>query len=145
VLERAFLGKRVSRKRGSVGGLRDFDANCGSVRSSHQSGAQYGELREDFAVELGNEVILAVVVVAPDLSELDGLYCHWIASNFVDSISDYRDASRTSIALLSSRVTKGRRCETTSQPPHIRWHSANIYGSLLGEKNGTRRRSPPAR
>src|SRR2546430_4992117 len=38
-LERAFLGKCVSRKRSSVGGLRDFDANRGSIWSGHQSGA----------------------------------------------------------------------------------------------------------
>ena len=77
-LERAFLGKRVARKRSSVSRLRDLDANCGSIRSSQQSGAEHGELREDFAVDLGNEVVLAVLVVAPDLSELDRLYRHWI-------------------------------------------------------------------
>ena len=136
-LERAFLGKCVSRKRSSVGGLRDFDANRGSIRSGQQSRAQYGELRKYFAVEFGNEVILAVFVVAPDLSELDGFHCHWIGLNFVDSIPDYRDALRASIALLSPWVTKGRRCETTSRSPHIRWHSANIYGSILGRQNGT--------
>jgi hypothetical protein len=41
------------------------------------------------------------------LSELDGFHCHWIGLNFVDSIPDYRDALRASIALLSPRVTKG--------------------------------------
>ena len=144
-LERAFLGKRISRKRGSVGGLRHFDANCGSIWSGNQSGAQYGELGKNFAIEFGDEIILAVLVIAPDLSELDGLHCQWIALNFVDSIPDYRDTLRASIALLNSRVTKGRRCETTSRSPHIRWHSANIYGSILGRQNGTRHRSPPAR
>ena len=63
-------------------------------------------MRKNFAVEFGNEVILAVFVVAPDLSELDGLYCHWSALNFVDSIPDYREASRASIALLGYERTK---------------------------------------
>lgn len=60
----------------SVGCLRHLDADCGSIRSSQQSGTQYGELRKDFAVEFGDEVILAVLVVAPDLSELDGFHGH---------------------------------------------------------------------
>jgi len=42
----------------------------------------------------------------------------------VDSIPDYRDALRPSIAPLSSRVTKGRRCRTT-WPPHT------AHGNLL--------------
>src|SRR6266550_6286038 len=57
-----------------------------------------------------------------------------ITLNFVDSIPDYRDALRASIALLSSRVTKGRRYRDNLASPHIRWHSANIYGSIFGRK-----------
>src|SRR5512146_1798746 len=38
--------------------------------------AQDGELGKNFVIELGYQIILATLVIAPHLSELDGFHCH---------------------------------------------------------------------
>jgi hypothetical protein len=50
-------------------------------------GAEHGELRKHFVVNLGHQVVVAILVVAPDLPELDGLYRQSFPRMF--AVSDY--------------------------------------------------------
>jgi len=56
--------------------LDDLHAHGGGIGSGDSGGAEHGKLAEDFVVNLGDQVILAISVTAPDLSELDGIDGH---------------------------------------------------------------------
>jgi len=74
--ERAFLGEGIPRQGCTLRAFGDFYANRGSVGSGDPRWTQHGILREHFVVHLGDEIILAVSVAAPDLSELYGINRH---------------------------------------------------------------------
>src|SRR5579859_4353008 len=81
-LERTFLGKGESWQGCAVSALGHFHPHCGSIGGGDFSGAQHRVLREDLAVNLGDEVVSSVVVLTPDLPLLDGLYGHGSFLNF---------------------------------------------------------------
>src|SRR5580704_8214790 len=83
-LERAFLSEGETGERGPFSGLRDFDFHGGRVGCGHLGGAQHRELGEDLAVYLGDEIVLAARVLAPDLAELNGFDCHDVFLGFED-------------------------------------------------------------
>ena len=68
------MRKGVTGKSGALGGLGNFYANCGRIRSGEACGTQHRELVEDLVIELGDEIILAIGFAAPDLPEFDSLY-----------------------------------------------------------------------
>src|SRR4051794_33216770 len=74
-LERAFLGESVSRKGEAVGAFYCFHADGGDVGRVGLRQAQDGNLAENFAVNLGDEVVLVAGILTPYLTELDGLDC----------------------------------------------------------------------
>jgi endonuclease-3 len=61
-------------------------------------------LREDFAVHLGDKIILAVSFAAPHLTELDGIDCH----GFFLSLNLIPDYSRLQGSSIPSQVTEER-------------------------------------
>jgi hypothetical protein len=140
--ERPFLSRSKARERSACSALRNLDLNGGRVGRVHFGRTQQRVLREDFAINLGHEIILAVFVVAPDLSELDGLYCHWSALNFVDSIPDYREALRASIALLGYERTKMQNY-VVARAADVNLLTFTVHFS--GSEYGSRRCSTPAR
>ena len=75
-LERAFLSEGEAGKRCPCRGLGDLDLHRGDIGGSDIGRAQKRELGENFAVELGYEIVLTAGVLAPDLSELDGFHGH---------------------------------------------------------------------
>jgi hypothetical protein len=75
-LERAFLGKRVPRQPRTLSALSHFDPDGRRIGRGDARWPQHGILTEHFAVDLSDEVILAVGVAAPHLPELDGVYSH---------------------------------------------------------------------
>src|SRR6202023_2730591 len=75
-LERAFLGKRVPRQPRPLSALSHFDPHGRRIGRGDARWPQHGILTEHFAVDLGDEVILAVAVAAPHLPELDGVNRH---------------------------------------------------------------------
>ena len=54
----------------------DLHFHDGRVGRGDFGGPQYRVLRENFAVYLGDKVILAGYILAPDLSEFDALHSH---------------------------------------------------------------------
>ena len=68
----------------------DLDAHGGSVGRGDSCGAQHRELRENFVVDLGDEIILAIRFTAPDLPELDRIYGHECFPDFDGMIPEYR-------------------------------------------------------
>src|ERR1019366_7293395 len=106
-LERAFLREGVSGQGRALRALRYFYADRGGIGGGDSSGAQHGELRKDFVVDLGDQVILTIGFAAPDLAELNGIDCHrtfpdsrWVASRLpgcagrVNSQRGYRGPTR---------------------------------------------------
>jgi endonuclease III len=104
-LERAFLSERVSGEGCALRSLRDFHSYSGCIGCGDSGRPQHGKLSEQFAVYLGDEIILAVGIVAPDLPELDGAYGHGCFPEWSEMISEYRGAPGASIA---REVTEGR-------------------------------------
>jgi len=105
-LERTFLGKGIARQRRALRTFRHLDADGWSVRSGDPRRTQHGILREHFAVHLGDQIIQAIGVVAPDLPKLDGTYGH---KNFFEengSTPDYRGKSGESIIPVVTVVTE---------------------------------------
>src|SRR5579864_6464632 len=78
LLKRAFLGKGVSGERRSLRCFDDFYAHGGGVGCGDSGGAEHGKLAEDFVVDLGDQIILAVGIATPDLPELDRVDRHGI-------------------------------------------------------------------
>jgi hypothetical protein len=70
-LKRAFLRKGVSRQRRALRTFGDFYTDCGRFGSGDACWTQHGVLAKDFGVDLGDQVVLAIGVTAPNLSELD--------------------------------------------------------------------------
>src|SRR5258708_32783361 len=79
--ERSFLGKSETWQGRTGRALRNLDAGGGRIGSGHLRGAQHGVLGEDLAVHLGDKGILAALVLAPDLAELNGLDRHVASSS----------------------------------------------------------------
>src|ERR1022692_468848 len=75
-LERAILGKGVAGERCTFGAFDHLDAYCRRVRGGDACRAQHRVLAEHFVVDLGDQIVLAIGVAAPDLPELDGTYGH---------------------------------------------------------------------
>src|SRR5207237_4913038 len=75
-LELAVLREGIPRKQGTGRSLLHFDSN--TVRGSGRSVrvAQDGKLRKYLVIKLCDQVVLTGTVVAPHLSQLDGLHCH---------------------------------------------------------------------
>jgi len=104
LLERAFLGKCVAGQSCAFGRLRYFHARRLGVGSGQTRWTQQRKLREYFAVQLCHEIILAVRIVTPDLSELNRLYRHSLTfSGWY--MSDY---SRLGRASIDGGVTEGQ-------------------------------------
>src|ERR1700733_13532846 len=101
-LKGAFLSKTEARQRHSIGRLGDFDFHAGNIWRIHPSLAQHGILCKHFGVHLGDEVVLAAFILAPDLPEFDVLDGHNVSCD-----SDYSPANGESIpmGLLSSSVS----------------------------------------
>src|SRR5690242_7811841 len=87
-----FLSERVAREGRALGALCDFHAHSFRIRSRQSRRAKYGVLAENFAVQLGHQIILAVGIVAPDLPELNGFDCHWF---FLKRSSSLRQTAST--------------------------------------------------
>ena len=85
--------------------FRDLHLHDGRVGRGDLGGPQYRVLREHFAVHLGDKVILAGCVLAPDLSEFDALHCH----KFSFSSQSTHPAANPSIAaeLLLAVLSSG--------------------------------------
>jgi hypothetical protein len=62
-------------------------------------------LREHFAVDLGDEIILAIGIAAPDLPELDRIHGHVASLNRVRLASDYRGRWCASIPRVVTEVS----------------------------------------
>ena len=71
-----FLREAEARQRNAIRRFGDLHLHDGRVGRGDLGGPQYRVLREYFAVHLGDKVILAGCVLAPDLSEFDALHCH---------------------------------------------------------------------
>jgi hypothetical protein len=56
--------------------LGHLDAHGWGIRRGNPRRPKHGILRKYFAVHLGDQIVLAVGVAAPDLPELDGIYRH---------------------------------------------------------------------
>ena len=75
-----------------------FTFTTGASGRSDFGGPKHRILREHFAIYLGDEMILARCILAPDLSELNALYGH----RFFPFFSDYSPRRQT---VNCSRVT----------------------------------------
>lgn len=84
-LEGTILREGIAGQPGALGRLCDFDANRRRIRSCYARRTQHRELAEYFAVYLGDQVILAIGVAAPDLPELNRTYGHKFFLMEVDS------------------------------------------------------------
>jgi hypothetical protein len=75
-LKRPFLGEAEAGQGHAVGRFRDFHFYDGRIGGGDFGGAQDCVLRKHFAVDLGDEVVLASCVLTPDLSEFDVFHGH---------------------------------------------------------------------
>ena len=76
-LERTLLRKGISRQRGAVGVLRYLYPQGLSIRRCHPCGTQHRVLGKHFVINLGDQIVLAVLVAAPNLAELNRLNRQW--------------------------------------------------------------------
>src|ERR1700735_938486 len=104
-LEGAFLGEGVTRQGGALRRLGDLYADRGSVGRANSSRSQHGVLRENFVVDFSDEVVLAIGIAAPNLSELNGIDRHRIFLTLAEVLPDYRAAREASIP---EGVTEGQ-------------------------------------
>src|SRR4029077_9217266 len=83
----SFLGKRKAGERDAGAAFCHLDLHGGRIGGRHFGGTQNGVLREYFVVDLSHEIILAVGVLTPDLSELYGFHGHWVFLGFLSRVS----------------------------------------------------------
>jgi hypothetical protein len=88
-----FLSKAEAGQGYAIGRFCDLHLHYGSVGSGDLSGPQHRVLREYFAVYLGDKVILAGCVLAPDLPEFDALHGHWFCPWFSELSSQSTHAA----------------------------------------------------
>jgi hypothetical protein len=74
--ERPFLGEAEAGQGYAIRRFGDLHLHDRRVRRGHFGWPQYRVLRENFAVYLGDKMILAGYILAPDLSEFDALHGH---------------------------------------------------------------------
>src|SRR5713101_2796876 len=74
--ERPFLGEAEAGQGYAIGRFGDLHLHDRCVGRGDLSGPQYRVLREYFAIHLGDKMILAGCILAPDLSEFDALHGH---------------------------------------------------------------------
>ena len=74
--KRPFLREAEAGQRDATIRFGDLHFHDGRIGRGDFGGPQYRVLREHFAVNLGDKVILAGGILAPDLSEFDVLHCH---------------------------------------------------------------------
>ena len=74
--ERPFLREAEAGQGYAIRRFRDLHLHDGRVGRGDLGGPQHRVLRENFAVYLGDKVILASYILAPDLSEFDALHGH---------------------------------------------------------------------
>src|ERR1019366_7007823 len=74
--EHPFLREVEAGQRYTLLRLGDLRLCDGRIGRGDLGGPQHRVLRENFAVHLGDKVILAGCILAPDLSEFDALHCH---------------------------------------------------------------------
>jgi len=96
-LERAFLGEGVTRQGSAQRPLADLYADRGRIGRANSSRSQHGVLRENFVVDFGDQVVLAIGIAAPDLSELNGIDRHRIFLTLAEVLPDYRGVREASI------------------------------------------------
>ena len=98
-LKGPFLSKTEARERDAIVRFDDLDFHARNIRRIHSGQAQDRILCKHFGVHLGDEVVLAALVLAPDLPEFDVLDGHNVSCD-----SDYSPANGESIpmGLLSS-------------------------------------------
>src|SRR5258708_16485636 len=113
-LERAFLGKGVPRQPRTLSALSHFDPHGRRIGRGDARWAQHGILTEHFAVDLSDEVILAVGVAAPHLPELDGVHSHDSLLAGEGLLSAYPFNTSQSIGRA---VTEGQSWPTAGGPP----------------------------
>src|ERR1700735_2407253 len=77
-LKRVFLRKRVARDGRALRSFDHPDPHRGRVGGRDACRPQHGVLSEDFVVNLRDQIILAVGIAAPYLTELDGIHCHGV-------------------------------------------------------------------
>src|SRR5580693_4076358 len=77
-LERSVLRESVAGQPRALRALGHFDAHGRCIWRSDTRRPQHGILTEHFVVNLGDQIVLAISVAAPDLPELDRTYCHGI-------------------------------------------------------------------
>ena len=102
--ERPFLGETEARQGKSIRRLGDLHLHSGRVRRGDLGRPQYRVLRENFAIYLGDEVILAGCILAPDLSEFDALHGHKFFPSSQTTFSEYSPSRQ---AVNCSGVTFG--------------------------------------
>src|SRR5882672_11210274 len=83
--KRPLLSKAEARQGHALPRLGYFHLYHGSIGRGHFRRTQHRELAEHFAVNLGDEVILAAGILPPDLPEFDALHGH----EFFLRLSDY--------------------------------------------------------
>src|SRR5579872_5351088 len=94
-LKRAVLGKCEAGQCRTCGSFGNFHPDRWRIGSIHLCRAKHRILSKHFVVELGNQIILAIFVFAPDLPKLDGLNCH----------AEFLQNPRIEVTVVSSRVT----------------------------------------
>src|SRR5579872_2362422 len=94
-LKRAVLCKCEAGQCRTCGSFGNFHPDRWRIGSIHLCRAKHRILSKHFVVELGNQIILAIFVFAPDLPKLDGLNCH----------AEFLQNPRIEVTVVSSRVT----------------------------------------
>ena len=79
-LKSPFLREAETRQGYAVGRFRDLHFHHRRIRRGDFGGAEHCVLREHFAVDLGDEMILAGCILTPDLSELNAFHGHVLSS-----------------------------------------------------------------
>src|SRR5229473_2898486 len=73
--KRSVLCKRETRQGGARGAFGNLHTHRRRIGGGHLGGAQDGVLSKDLVINLGDQIILTVLVLAPDLPELNRLNC----------------------------------------------------------------------
>jgi hypothetical protein len=95
--ERPFLGEAEAGQGYAIRRFDDLYLHDRRVGRGDLGGPQYRVLRENFAVYLGDEVILAGCVLAPDLSEFDALHGHKFFRHFSEYSPGRQPVNRSGV------------------------------------------------
>src|SRR5580765_4521558 len=121
-LERPFLGEGVSGKCRALRAFRYLHAYGRSFGSSDACRTQHRVLREDFVVDLGDEVVLTVGITAPHLPELDGIDCHGIRPDLEYTQTTEGGSGRQ----FPGRLLRDMSGDADFRLPSANWKSARV-------------------